>query len=545
MITRRCGFRSILLVFAALGLATIRWVDAAEWVYTVRPGDNLWSLTETHLTSMAYVQRLQTLNRVADPNHIPPGTRLRVPIDWLKQQPVVVKVTNVEGAERASAMVTGQVAPVKPGLTLAKGDRLRTGNDSSVVLEFADGSQLLVQPDSELEFETLQAYGITGMVDSRVNVLRGRVESRVKPAVGGGSRFEISTPAAVTAVRGTQYRVGFDDRTALAEVLEGKVGVSAERKTIALPEGFGTVAERGQPPQKPVPLLLAPDLSGVPAVVERVPLNLPFAARDGATSYRVQLAREPSKGSFFYDRVGAAAAVRGPDLADGEYLLRVRAIDPQGLEGENAEQRFRLNARPEPPALLHPAPESAVVDEKPGFSWAQLDGIKLLRLQVAADNGFTKLLLDVRVPAAQAHTSGSALPTGVYFWRVAAIDDKEGEGPFSDAQSFRRVPPGPAAEAPAIGKEDMVLSWRAGLPGQKYQVQMSSDKDFATTLVDERVGEPRLQIKRPDGGKYQVRIKTIDADGYEGPWGDVQTIDVPSRRSYWWLLGLPLIPLLL
>jgi hypothetical protein len=74
---------------------------------------------------------------------------------------------------------------------------------------------------------------------------------------------------------------------------------------------------------------------------------------------------------------------------------------------------------------------------------------------------------------------------------------------------------------------------------------MAGDDQFSKPLIDQRVDEAKLKIKRPDGGKYHVRIKTIDSDGYEGPWGDVQRIDVPSKRSYWWLLGLPLIPLLL
>ena len=32
---------------------------AEEWIYTVRPGDNLWNLTERHLKNIKYVQGLQ------------------------------------------------------------------------------------------------------------------------------------------------------------------------------------------------------------------------------------------------------------------------------------------------------------------------------------------------------------------------------------------------------------------------------------------------------------------------------------------------------
>ena len=45
------------LLLMALSVA----VAAEEWVYTVRPGDNLWNLTERHLKSMEYVQELQKI----------------------------------------------------------------------------------------------------------------------------------------------------------------------------------------------------------------------------------------------------------------------------------------------------------------------------------------------------------------------------------------------------------------------------------------------------------------------------------------------------
>ena len=40
---------------------------AEEWIYTVRPGDNLWNLTERHLRSMEYVPQMRQLNGVKNP----------------------------------------------------------------------------------------------------------------------------------------------------------------------------------------------------------------------------------------------------------------------------------------------------------------------------------------------------------------------------------------------------------------------------------------------------------------------------------------------
>ncbi|MDE2389572.1 MAG: LysM peptidoglycan-binding domain-containing protein [Betaproteobacteria bacterium] len=72
-------------------------VAAEEWIYTVRPGDNLWNLTERHLKSMDYVPQLQQLNGVKNPYVIPPGTQLRIPVAWAKVQNTSARVLSVYG----------------------------------------------------------------------------------------------------------------------------------------------------------------------------------------------------------------------------------------------------------------------------------------------------------------------------------------------------------------------------------------------------------------------------------------------------------------
>lgn len=73
---------------------------------------------------------------------------------------------------------------------------------------------------------------------------------------------------------------------------------------------------------------------------------------------------------------------------------------------------------------------------------------------------------------------------------------------------------------------------------------MARDAAFALPLVrDETVAEPQLLLRDPEPGTYHVRVKTIDADGFAGPFGQTQQVDVP--RSKWWWLLLPAVLLLL
>jgi hypothetical protein len=425
------------------------------------------------------------------------------------------------------------------------GDSLTTGVATSALLEFKDGSQLLVQADTEIVFDTLQSYGSTGMVDTRVQVVHGRVESKVRPAVGEGSRFDISTPAAVTAVRGTQYRVGAEAQRSQAEVLLGHVGVTGGNRTVILNPGFGTVANKGMPPDPPAQLLPPPQLNQVPEVFGHLPIDFTVPTIAGAIRLREQIASDSGLHMVLFDDANAGFHVHGPSLPDGSYRLRVRAVDARGVEGYDAERSFSINANPEPPALVAPGVGAVILEDKPQFEWAKPEGIASFHLQLARDEKFSPpLIADERVQSDSRFAPANSVPPGQYYWRVAAVD-AQGDGPFSDTQSFRRTTPGPNKVTRVVDKEEMVLRWRAGSSNQRFKVQMSKDNAFSAPIVDASVTEAQLKMKRPDAGRYFVRIRAIDADGYQGPWGTTQTIDVPSTRSYWWMLVIPVIPVLL
>jgi len=78
----------------------------------------------------------------------------------------------------------------------------------------------------------------------------------------------------------------------------------------------------------------------------------------------------------------------------------------------------------------------------------------------------------------------------------------------------------------------MTFRWSEGLPGQQYQFQLARDSNFEAIVISTQVSEPQLTIPRPESGFHYLRMRTIDADGFVGPYGSVQRIDVPPA-SYW------------
>jgi len=508
---------------------------AQEWIYSVRPGDTLWDLTETHLTSMRYWPRLQQLNAVKDPWKLPPGTRLRIPIAWLKVQPASAQVVATQGSAQAVLAATGETVAVAAGLRLSAGDTIQTGPEASVTLEFGDGSRLLVEPESRLVLDELRAYGNSGMVDTRLRLQRGRTESRVTPRPAPGvPRYEISTPAAVTGVRGTRYRVSAkaDQEASNTEVLGGRVGVTGAGATRLVPAGYGVVTEAGKAPPAPTRLLAAPDLSGLSAVLERVPISLAIPVVRGAVAYRVQIARDEGFSTLLFDRTFLDPRVRGPDLPDGDYVLRARGVDALGLEGLDAYRRLTVNARPEPPFLVSPGHDTAVLERVPIFNWAQPEGAVAYRFQLADNERFVAPIIDLAEHRETSLTPAEPLAPGLYFWRVATRARSGEEGPFSDPQRFKQPPPAPAAQAPVLAETEVAFRWGAAAPGERYEFQLARDPDFEERVVDAAVSEPQIRIARPESGIYYLRIRAVDPDGDRGPYGAPQRIDLPPR-SYW------------
>jgi hypothetical protein len=191
---------------------------------------------------------------------------------------------------------------------------------------------------------------------------------------------------------------------------------------------------------------------------------------------------------------------------------------------------------------LEPKPASGIAEARAVFVWSKPEDIERFHFQLAKDSGFRDLIIDNPEVNESQFVSTSELALGDYYWRVAAVDGKEGIGPFSDAQHFRRVVPAPALEEPEISDEHLLIRWRAGLPGQRYQFQLADEPAFSAPLADKTVDEPNIELDKPDSGTYYMRIRTIDADGFENAFGTTQTLEVP-RSWYGWLLLLLLFAL--
>ncbi|HEY1092642.1 MAG TPA: FecR domain-containing protein, partial [Burkholderiaceae bacterium] len=509
------------------------------WRYQVRLGDTLIGLSQQFLTPARSWRDLQKLNRVANPRHLQPGSELKMPVHWLAREASVAQTLFVRG--EVQVLRAGQPAQtLQVGTELRSGDALKSGEQASATLRFADGSRLLLAPKSELTLEQLLVLGRSGLPDTRLRLQSGSADSHVKPQ--GRPGYEIRTPGVNLGVRGTEFRVQVDDNSSRAEVLDGVVAAGREggRDDLAIKAGFGAVAHAGERPLlRPLPA--APSLAALPVLLERIPLTLAWGQAVGATAYRAQVFVEGDAEQLLLDGRFEKPQAQWGDLPDGRYRLRVRAIDELGLEGLASEAVFRLKARPEPPFISAPAPNEKIYGEVLSLAWSTPQNAQAYRLQLSTTADFTALLVD-RTDI-KSNELKLPLPPGSYHWRLASIAAGPDQGPWGDAQqvTLKPVPPAPAPLPPELGGQELRLRWSASdLPGASYRAQWSSDPDFKTPLGEQGVKGPSLLLPRPGPGRYFVRVQTLDADGHAGPFGAPQSFEIP--RPWWpWLIPAGLL----
>lgn len=312
---------------------------ASEWTFTLRPAETMDQLAERCCGDATLGDQISKFNNIDQRVGPPAGARLRIPVPLLRRQPLAATLVYAVGV-----VTDGNGLPLQSGASLSMGQKLQTGSGGLALVRFADDSTLQLGNDAEVAFDTLSAYGDTGMVDTLVHLQRGRVELRVIKQAG--NRLRIETPSGIAAVRGTTFRVAVEPMIAnqlsgpsrgLVETTTGLVGFS-QPATLAnetsVEAGYGLVASANGVAKEA--LLQAPGPVAVPAVATAKD-QLRWPKLQGAQRYQVQVGQDVAGKMQWRTSVKTnkrAFPLQG--LPFGDYQVRVRGIAASGLHGMDA-----------------------------------------------------------------------------------------------------------------------------------------------------------------------------------------------------------------
>ncbi|WP_201348463.1 FecR domain-containing protein [Neptunomonas japonica] len=535
-----------LIVSMWLFLSCVVPVSAAEWAYIVHEGDTLWDFSIKNLKNSGRWKDLQKINGIKNPKKMQPGTRIRVPLAWVKETPVEAEVVAILGSASLT-LIDSSVKPVIVGSRIRLGDQLNVGHASSLSVKFADGSIITLYEGSAVRFNHLSQFGDSGMVDTRLRLEKGRVDTRAIPAKGDGSRFEIQTPSAITAVRGTKFRttvISTDDVSRI-EVIEGKVAVKGQSRTRRIAAGFGTRVSPGQVPLAPQKLLAAPKFKAIPDVIRQLDWSLVWHKLARSKGYRIELSKRADFVAVLWSRVTENRQTTLPEVPDGQYYVRVRGIDYLGIEGLAVVARLQLDVHPQPPLPLKPLNEQVIRGIPPVFQWTQSANASAYRLQISASEDFSgPLLLDQKGVERASYSLEKSLANGSYYWRVASLSSEKELGPYSVARQFRQDPVPLAPELVVSPEEGKLTVSLAGEVAQQYHIQISESDSFDELIVDKLTKQHEMTFSRATNLQY-MRIRVVESDGYKGPWGATQLIYPPQDNRWLQVIGVGILGILL
>lgn len=425
--------RNTLLALLISLTAVQSWAE--EWIYTVRPGDTLSAISHEYLINIDYWPKVKQLNNIGNVRHLAPGTRLRIPLEWLKQHSATIKIIAQRG--KISLINSNSSEELAANTKLQAGQGIRTGKNSSITIELADGSRILILPDSEIMIESTTQNSDTGVATLSVQVLKGQIENKVAPQKPGG-RYRITTPAAVAAVRGTEFRVNADDGGDVmrSEVLQGKVEVTGSSVSRNVGAGFATLAKTGEPPTIPKQIPSAPDLSSLIKRTAKTDVSFSWPASTNVVSYRAQLAEDESFNTPLFNRLLETPQVTWQGLTPGNYFMRARGIDDMGFGGFNATHAFVIIGPPQIPNAYTPKDEATLPTPTPFIAWSQVQQSSFYHLQIANDQGFSKIILDIPNIVNTNYKPIEDLPDGQYFWHVQSQSSDGSNSGFSPTRTF-------------------------------------------------------------------------------------------------------------
>ena len=520
------------IILAVLPLA-VSADDDHSIEFVVEKGDNLWNICEKILENPEDWRWIAMVNRIENPKRIYPGQKLIIPTRLLKGIPVDGLVTFIKGIASIKLTQSGEWKDLQLNDKITQGSWVRTSPQGTVEISFESHFSVLLRPNTTIEITAARKKSAIYMM-YKLFIDIGKTISKIKKSTGKETRYEIKTPSAVAAARGTEFRTGVDsDVTTRLEVLDGIVDVVAARRKVEVGAGEGTLIKKNKRPAAPVKLLLPPKVVNLLPLYRAMPLEFQFESVSGATAYRVMVARDKTFKDVVKNEVIAPQDIlKILGIDDGTYFLQSRAINDMGLEGpslEPAEIKVRVN--PLPPYIQSPADGADIRGKSLRFEWLKVNQAVKYHLQVSEDIQFKALVADIR-DITKVATKIANLDFKTYYFRIRSLAADGYEGIWSDTLSFNIIPPPPSppVEKPEVGDKELRVRWRNLGDGITYHFQMAKDQAFTDIILDEELTEPEITFEKPVAtGTYYIRTSGIDSHGYEGEFSEPQSFEVKSN----------------
>lgn len=498
--------------------------SAPEWVYTLRSGETLSDIGQSLLMDRVTIGQVLQYNNLPGNARLSAGEQIRIPLAWLKRQPEPARVSSASGNVMHVSGTSGQKTPLTENSVIRVGDEVISSAGTATIV-LADGSELRMAPNSRLIFNRLTQYGKAGMADTRVRLQRGEVHTRVKPVLEDGARFEIETPSAVAAVRGTVFSMQTSASGSSVQVTEGVVDFGQPGQVRRIPAGYGaSVSTASAIPMNIRRLPPAPVLNPITPVLTQLPAELSWQ-QDGANRYRVDIFEEDG-GTWLQSREMPGHRFDISQLDNGRYELHLAALDRQGITGMPAITSIEVDMQARTPDLISPEPGESVNDDMPEFQWRLNGTNEVARVEIAEDEEFRRLITSSEWAPDNRALPSRPLSPGQYYWRVVS---EAGGNSVAASQPRALVVNGtlPPVRIISINYLDnqVRVFWEKVDTAKDYRLQLAEEPGFNNIIKEANVADTTAALRLIPGRRYFVRVKALSDGPLASRWG-------PGRELY-------------
>lgn len=132
----------------------------------------------------------------------------------------VAKITSIEGTASVLRKSAADWRNAKPGTPLEVGDQVYTREESFAEIRYAAGAVLRMDEKTKVTIEASSEKTV------KTKSAIGSVWVNMQKLISTGKSFEVSTPTAVAAIRGTVFDMSYTpDSASYVAVFEGRVAV--------------------------------------------------------------------------------------------------------------------------------------------------------------------------------------------------------------------------------------------------------------------------------------------------------------------------------
>lgn len=492
--------------------------NVPEWTYTMAANDTVQDIAKRFLASGIPSSRILQHNDLVNSSQLETGDTVSIPLSWLQQQPDPARASSVSGQVMVLSGRDSSKRPLTVGTLVRVGDEL-ISHSGSATIELADGSVVRLSPNSRLAFNRLTRYGKSGMVDTRLRLNKGELETQVRPFVEDGSRFEIETPSAVAAVRGTMFTLKTSPTGTDLRVTDGRVAFGKRGKTRVIPEGYSariSTASSGDMNIRRLPP--APELDPLPQQLTQLPQTLSWQP-NGAERYQVNVF-EVDSGRWLQSATLENTRYNLDLLDNGHYEVQLAALDSRGMAGMPDTLDFEVDLQARAAELTMPAPGEAINDDMPEFRWQLRGRNEVARIEISADQSFSDVIATSEWAPDQQALPSRPLSPGRYYWRV--VTEAGGNSvATSEVRSLvinGTLPPARIISVNYLDKQVRVF-WQNVDTATGYRLQLSEEPGFRNIIKEAELDETTAALRLIPGRRYFVRLKALSDGPLESRWG--------------------------